>query len=277
MSFKSQKHCLLAITMGVLMTPIVSFADQAELQQRVDRLERIIQGQGLASLIAQVDRLQSEVQRLNGQNEELRHELEQMQSRQREQYIDLDERITALPAQQTGRDSSSVQQNDSADRVSEAAGSELEGQSQDAADIAASDVVGNTAPVSVENGEAAYQAALQTLRSGQYEQAIIALSSFPQQYPQSSYLPNVYYWQGEAHYVVRQFEQAITAFQLVLDQYPDSNKVADSLLKRGFSEYELGQTDKAQTTLNSVLQQYSDSSAARLARVRLDRIEQNSP
>jgi tol-pal system protein YbgF len=102
----------------------------------------------------------------------------------------------------------------------------------------------------------------------------VALSSFPQQYPQSSYLPNVYYWQGEANYVVRNFDQAITAFQTVLDQYPDSNKVPDALLKRGFSEYEIGNADKATATLEQVLQDYPDSSAARLAKVRLDRIQQ---
>lgn len=280
MSFKSQKPFLLAIMVGVLMTPAVSFAQQGDLQQRVDRLERIIQGQGLASLITQVDRLQNEVQRLNGANEELQHQLEQMQKRQRDQYIDLDERISSLPARQSSAPPVSVEQSDSADQLSEAAGAELEAEQSlggASTDTPTAPAVPSGGPVSIENGEAAYQAALQTLRSGQYEQAIVALSTFPQQYPQSIYLPNVYYWLGEAHYVVRQFEQAITAFQTVLDQFYDSNKVADSLLKRGFSEYELGQNDTAQTTLNQVLQQYPDSSAAQLARVRLDRIQQNTP
>jgi tol-pal system protein YbgF len=278
MSFISQKRCVLAIMVGVLMTPAISVAQQGDLQERVDRLERIIQGQGLANLIAQVDRLQNEVQRLNGTNEELQHQLEQMQKRQREQYIDLDERISSLPAQQASAPPAPVQQSDSADLVSEAAGAELEAeQASGPSDASTTPPVATGGPVSVENGEAAYQAALQTLRSGQYEQAIVTLSSFPQQYPQSSYLPNVYYWLGEAHYVVRQFEQAITAFQIVLDQYSDSNKAADSLLKRGFSEYELGQNDTAQSTLNQVLQQYPDSSAARLARVRLERIQQTNP
>lgn len=275
MSFISQKRCLLAVMVGVLMTPAISVAQQGDLQERVDRLERIIQGQGLANLITQVDRLQNEVQRLNGTNEELQHQLEQMQKRQREQYIDLDERISSLPAQQASAPPAPVQQSDSADLVSEAAGTELE--AEQASDASTTPPIASGGPVSVENGEAAYQAALQTLRSGQYDQAIVTLSSFPQQYPQSSYLPNVYYWLGEAHYVVRQFEQAITAFQIVLDQFSDSNKVADSLLKRGFSEYELGQRDTAQSTLNQVLQQYPDSSAARLARVRLDRIQQSNP
>lgn len=269
---KSQKHFVLALLVGAVMAPAVSFAEEADaLTQRVDRLERIIQGQGLSNLITEVDRLQREVQRLNGTNEELRHELDKMQERQREQYIDLDERLEALAIQPPAASNTPAPSSESADLASQAAGAEL-------AETSDSDSTGSTTasngPVSVENGEAAYQAALQTLRSGQYEEAIVTLASFPQQYPQSSYLPNVYYWQGEANYVVRNFAEAITAFQVVLDQYPDSNKVPDALLKRGFSEYEIGDAEKAQATLNQVLEQYPDSSAARLAKVRLDRIQQ---
>lgn len=269
---KSQKRFVLALLVGALVAPAVSVAEESDaLTQRVDRLERILQGQGLSNLITQVDQLQREVRRLNGTNEELRHELEKMQERQREQYIDLDDRIEALAVQPPQLSNSPAPSSESADIASQAAGAEL-AETADSGVSESSDA--NNGPVSVENGEAAYQAALQTLRSGQYEEAIVALASFPQQYPQSSYLPNVYYWQGEANYVVRNFDQAIIAFQMVLDKYPDSSKVPDALLKRGFSEYETGNVDKAQTTLNQVLKDYSDSSAARLAKVRLDRIQQ---
>lgn len=271
MFVKSQKQFVLALLVGALVAPAISYAEETDaLSQRVDRLERILQAQGLSNLITQVDQLQREVRRLNGTNEELRHELEKMQERQREQYIDLDERIETL-AIQPPPVNTQTPSSESADLASEAAGAEL-AETNDGS--SSGNTTASNGPVSVENGEAAYQAALQTLRSGQYEEAIVALASFPQQYPQSSYLPNVYYWQGEANYVVRNFDQAITAFQTVLEQYPESNKVADALLKRGFSEYETGNADKAQATLNQVLEQYPDSSAARLAKVRLDRIQQ---
>ncbi len=66
------------------------------------------------------------------------------------------------------------------------------------------------------------------------------------------------------------------AFNKVISIYPDSNKVSDALLKRGFSEYETGDTNKAQSTLNQVIAQYPETSASRLAKVRLDRIQQNA-
>ena len=126
--------------------------------------------------------------------------------------------------------------------------------------------------MALENGDAAYQSAYQTLRGGQYKEAIIALSTFSEQYPQSSYLPNAYYWQGEANYVLRNFEGAIKAFEVVIEQFPVSSKVAGAILKKGFSQYELGQVDMAKANLEKVIELYPATSSARLAKVRLERI-----
>lgn len=274
MPFKKQKQLAIAIMVGAFLAPSVSLAEQESMQARMDRLERIIQGQGLTSLLTQVDQLQREIQRLNGTNEELSHKIDQMQQRQREQYLDLDQRITEIQQQPVA-----VQppvRNDSASMVNESIDSELaDSEVQPPPATQMDGAIDTLAPVAVESGEAAYQAALQDLRGGRYQEALTALGAFPQSYPNSSYLPNVYYWQGEAHYVVREFDKAIVAFDKVISSYPDSNKVSDALLKRGFSEFETGDTNKAQATLNQVIQQYPDTSAARLARVRLDRIQQS--
>jgi tol-pal system protein YbgF len=86
------------------------------------------------------------------------------------------------------------------------------------------------------------------------------------------YLPNAYYWQGEAKYVMRQFSDAAALFQIVIEQYPESTKVADAMLKRGFCELEMGDNERAKQTLQAVMDTYPDSSAARLAKGRLARI-----
>lgn len=275
MPFKKQKQLIIAFMVGAAIAPTVSWAEQESINARMDRLERIIQGQGLTSLLTQVDQLQREIQRLNGANEELNHKIEQMQQRQREQYLDLDKRI--VEAEQSAvpvAPPPAVE--DSAAMASEAAGAELADTESSESAPAEQDGVDSLAPVAIESGEAAYQAALQDLRGGRYQEALAALNAFPQNYPASSYLPNVYYWQGEAHYVLREFDQAIVAFEKVLTDYSGSSKVADALLKRGFSEYEAGDSDKAQATLNQVLQRYPDTSASRLAQVRLDRIQQSA-
>lgn len=274
MSFKKQLAILLMV--GAIMAPSVSWAEQESVQSRLDRLERIIQGQGLTSLLTRVDQLQREIQRLNGANEELSHRIDQMQQRQREQYLDLDQRLTETQQQSTARQESP--QRNSTSMASETAGAELpKSESQDASVNKPNEIsVDSLDPVAIESGEAAYQAALQDLRGGRYQEALTALDAFPQNYPNSTYLPNVYYWRGEAHYVLREFDEAIVAFENVLSSYPDSNKVSDALLKRGFSEYETGNVNKAQATLNQVIQQYPDTSTSRLAKVRLDRIQQNT-
>jgi len=260
MQFNGKKSVISAVILAATL-PGVSWAEEAEpLSQRVERLERIIQGQGLMNLITRVDQLQAEVKRLNGENETLRHELEQMQKRQREMYIDLDERLQKQAQSTPPQPTMSVTDADTPV-------TETPDETTEAGQTSSTD----SAPAAVESGEAAYQAALQTLRSGQYEQAIAALQAFPEQYPGSTYLPNVYYWQGEAKYVLREFADAAALFQIVIDQYPSSSKVPDALLKRGFSEQEMGDTQRANATMQQVIDLYPDSSAAKLAKVRLER------
>jgi len=273
-----KKSIVLTLMLSPLMVQTV-WADEAALTQRIERLERIVKGQGLVSLLGRVDQLQNEVQRLNGENESLNHELESMKKRQRELYLDLDQRlqtqpavaavptIAVEPAEMVAVETTEVVEMINVQPEPVANGVEP-------VPNTANVNTPETAPVAVENGEAAYQAALQTLRSGQYEEAIKALSAFPKQYPHSSYLPNAYYWQGEANYVLRHFDLAIVAFKTVIDQFPASSKVADATLKQGFSEYELEQLALATATLTSVIDKYPSTSAARLAKVRLDRIKQ---
>jgi tol-pal system protein YbgF len=294
MRFMGKKALAVSVMLAVVL-PTTVWADEAALQKRIERLERIIQGQGLVSLLARVDQLQNDVQKITGDNEALEHKIEEMQRRQRDLYVDLDERLqsqaTAVqtpvveqplqtepevaPTEPTATEPTaeiSEPENTTGTPTTETPDESATSETATTGDASSAEA----APVAVENGEAAYQSALQTLRSGQYEQAAAALVEFPEQYPQSSYLPNAYYWQGEANYVLRNFELAIAAFQTVMDRFPASSKVADAMLKQGFSQYELGQVDVAKASLTTVMQQYPNTSASRLAKVRLDRIKQQS-
>lgn len=270
MKMMAKKAVVIAVMLSPMMSTVV-LADEAALSQRIERLERIIHGQGLVSLLGRVDQQQNEIQKLHGENESLRHELEAMKKRQRELYLDLDQRLegqvlaTQIPVTEPQDNQVEVPSAVVNDVLPESVEQDIDKQDTEGA-----------APVAVENGEAAYQSALQILRGGQYEQAVAALVAFPEQYPQSNYLPNAYYWQGEANYVLRHFELAIAAFQTVIDRYPASTKVPDAMLKQGFSQYELNNIDAAKVILNNVMQQYPNTSAAKLAKVRLDRIKQET-
>ena len=268
------------IVVGLLFaSPVINtaWADEAQLNNRIESLERIVKGQGLVSLMSRVDQLQSEVQQLKGDNETLRHQLNEMKRRQSEMSIAFDGRYQPITTTSPENESPLVEE----------AITELEGvvQPEEATvekteqPTVGVEVIESEVPIdssdslmALENGDAAYQSAYQTLRGGQYKEAIIALSTFSEQYPQSSYLPNAYYWQGEANYVLRNFEGAIKAFEVVIEQFPVSSKVAGAILKKGFSQYELGQVDMAKANLEKVIELYPATSSARLAKVRLERI-----
>jgi|TARA_B110000908_G_scaffold171042_1_gene232462 tol-pal system protein YbgF len=273
------------IVVGLLFALSVintAWADEAQLNKRIESLERIVKGQGLVSLMSRVEQLQSEVQRLNGDNETLRHQLNEMKRRQSEMSIAFDGRYQPVTIA-----ASSENKPQPVEAASDSAIAELEKTAQPEEETVekteqpkvGAEVVESEVPIdssaslmALENGDAAYQSAYQTLRGGQYKEAIIALSAFSEQYPQSSYLPNAYYWQGEANYVLRNFEGAIKDFEVVIEQFPVSNKVAGAILKKGFSQYELGQVDMAKANLAKVIELYPATSSARLAKVRLDRI-----
>lgn len=264
----------LSLLLIVMLLPLSAVAKDKVLMERVSKLETMMQGRGLISIMTRLDQLEGEIQRLNGENENLRYQLELMQRREKELYAELDSRLTAeenkkppsLPppvviAPPTGP----------TPPVFPNAGT---GENTMSPTTPPELPAVPTAPVGGEqgDGEAEYQAALQTLRNGEYETAAAALTAFPAQYPQSSYLPNAYYWQGEAQYVLNDFDKAVVAFQTVIDRFPASNKVADATLKLGFSQQAQGNTDVAKATLTKVIQQYPGTSAARLAQGKMDSI-----
>ena len=276
------KKSLLALVISAFIVSNMVWSNELELLKRIERLERIIQGQGLVSLLVRIEQHQNAIRKLNGRTETLKHKFNEIQRRQSELYSGVEQwteigavgsgvggigEISKLPSV-TGQKLTIKKMVNELATVDKVIG--LDETTAPPAHLEKIDNINIMVPV--DNGELAYQSALQILRSGQYEQAAAVLEAFPEQYPDSSYLPNAFYWQGETNYVLRNFDQAIVAFQTVIDQFATSNKVADAMLKQGFSQYELGQVGVAKKTLIAVMQKYPNTSVSRLARARLNRI-----
>ncbi|MBR9813090.1 tol-pal system protein YbgF [bacterium] len=209
------------------------------LEQRLDLLEQKFENfEQLATSSGGSD---EQVRELRGEIERLNFELTEAKRRERQLYLDVDKRLQAL--EQGG--------------VTTGTGT-------------GGDVPTNESPES----EAAYLAAFDQLKAGNFDQSITDFNQFLGNYPQSGYADNAQYWVGEAHYVKRAFDPAVKAFNTLLEKYPSSPKVPDALLKLGYIQYEQKKFGDARKTLERITSDYAESSVARLAEQRLARMKQ---
>ncbi len=190
-------------------------------------------------LLQDIRRLQEQMRSLRGQVDTLQYQIRQNEQGQRDLYQNLDKRITAL----------------------EDGGAPGRGANRSGAGSA----MAETNPAA----EAAYLSAFNALKQGDYDGAVAGFQRFVQQYPETSYSDNAWYWLGEARYVQRDYAGALTALQTVANRFATSDKMPAALYKIGVVQDEQGETDNARATLNRVIDLHPDTDAARLARERL--------
>ena len=218
-----------------------------DLDNRLTRVERLIDNEGLMSLLAKLDSLQKDVRELRNDVDTLKYEVGQANDRQRDLYLDIDQRLQNL-------EQGAARLTDSSQVSGEGAG------------MAQLPVPGGT---DQEN----YQAAFDLLKAGQYEQASNAFAQFMVVFPASRLSDNAQYWHAETHYVAQRYPEARAEFQTVIDRYPDSRKVPDALLKIGYCNYELENWDDSRAALSRVVKDYPETTPARLANQRLERLK----
>ena len=66
------------------------------LEARLVRLERLLENQTLVDLATRLESLQREVQQMLGEMEEQSHAMEGLKKRQRDLYLDIDQRLKKL-------------------------------------------------------------------------------------------------------------------------------------------------------------------------------------
>jgi tol-pal system protein YbgF len=210
------------------------------LESSVARLEHLLENnQGLQTrLLRRIQELQTENQSLRNDIDQLQFESRQNSDRQRQLYLDLDQRLQTLEAR------------------GEAVLS--------AADAPAAAAVDDTA---------AYQAAFELLKQGRYDKAQAGFQSFLATFANSTMRGNAQYWLAETSYVTKAFETALTAFQKVIVDYPTSRKIPDAWLKIGYCNYELERWADARIALSTLVSRYGESTTARLAKQRLDEMQ----
>ena len=201
----------------------------AELATRVERLEAANRAQ--LEFANTVDAQRREIAQLRGQVETLMHEVTTLQKRNRDLYADLDTRL----------------------KVFEPISTTVDGK-----------------PTTVERAEqAAYDAALEQFRAGDFRGASQALQVFLTRWPKSAYAASANYWLGNSLYGMKDYRASIAAQQVVVDQYADSPRAPDALLNVAANYVELKDTVRARAALQKILSDYPNTEAAKLAEERL--------
>jgi tol-pal system protein YbgF len=264
-----------AVLAAALASPVFPASDQS-VEQRLDRIERQLEGRGLIDLLNQVEKLQSDVQQLRGDIEVQNHQLEDMQRRQRELYLDVDRRLQQLetghaPAAATEMPSLPATEYPGASTPPPSAAPPPETVAPPPPAPPAGAPA--AAPANPAEEQAEYEKALSILREGRYAEAVMAFNQFLVNHPDSTYSDNAYYWLGETYYVTRDFDRALATFNKLVESYPQSPKLAGAKLKIGYIYYEKKNWAAARQVLNALVTGYSGSTEARLAEERLQRMK----
>ena len=182
-------------------------------------------------MLNQHEQTLAEIAKLRGQIEVLANEIAKAQNNQRTLYADLDARIKRLePRQET--------------------------------------IDGQTAEV-LPSEKQAYDAAMDTFKTGDYKRAASALQDFVKRFPESAYAANAQYWLGNAYYAQRDYKNAIAAQEVVTTTYANSAKAPDAMLNIATSYAELKDKTRAKKTLQALVAKFPGTQAAQSAKERL--------
>ncbi|SRR6266581_6235201 len=193
----------------------------------------------------QVEALKADIAKLRGQIEVLGYDLETAQKRQKDFYVDLDNRLRKIEQQA----SAAEQQKTAAAAAAQAAAA--------AAQAAAATEMHD------------YEAALAAFKAANYKDAASGFEGFVKAYPKSALQPSAHYWEAASLRLLRDFKAAAGLFSQVAEQWPDDAKAPDALLAMADCQKDAGDAKLARKTLELLVAKYPTSSAAQTARQQL--------
>jgi tol-pal system protein YbgF len=282
MSTIEEKERVLCFLMPLVVFSIISLSSCAydqeltylndqvtALNKRVKNLEET-RGGDVASMSADVDKMQREVQRLSGRTEENENLIKRTVERDfseldamRTKVKDLSDRVTGLETTAKGQQEGpglnvpTPQEKKAPEQVASKPGEAGRGQP-----------VSPEAPKNKEIED--YDKALASYKQGKYEEALDAFRLFLKTYPKSDRADNAYFWIGESYMGLKQYEQAILAFQDVIKKYPKGNKVANALLRQAQAFVEIKDKTSAELLYKRIIKSYPGSNEAKIAQKKLE-------
>ncbi len=210
----------------------------------------------LADLLGRTQRLEQEVRDLRGELDTKTHALQTQQQATVAQVQAVVAQLAVAAPGTAATASTSSTIGSSAAIISPAA--------------AVASAASNTSAPSVQGlGQADYQRAFDLLRQGKYGSAVTGLQSFIQKYPQSSLVPDAYYWLGQAQYVLGQNDAALKSLHTVQVRFSQSSKAPEAMLRMAEIYQAIGQPGKARAVLDKIIKQYPSTPSAQKADAQL--------
>lgn len=240
----------------------VSLVHADELEDRVLKLERMVNARGLSQveMQQQIDALTNDVRSLRGALEESNYKLQQATDRQKTLYQELDklQQSAQAPAAPAAAGEQPLQQPAATPTVTPPATNSTQPAS-------ATPSAAPAAPVSGSESQDYDAAVSLVIKDKNYTKAIPAFDSFITSYPNSALQPGAHYWLGQLQLNQGDREKAKTHFLTVAQKYKDSPKRPEAIYKLGVIAKADGDTDKANKFFQLVIKQYPNTSAAQLA------------
>jgi len=282
---------LIAIVALLLHACVAQAQEKVRLEDvnaRLVRVERVLD-KSLLELLQQVEALKREIRVLRGELENQIYELGNARKRNRDLYLDTDQRLTDLEKRSVAPFPGDPLEGEILETdpvIEEPTGSldvngekpvfvatnpETELVEEPEPKASADEEVAKAAPTSEEiaTEKAAYSLAYDSLTSGKGDEAVAGFENFLEKFPDGVYADNAWYWQGEARYSQREFDEAIKLFETVVSLFPSSPKVPDARLKIAYALYEQQRFKESRAELAAVVGDYPGRAAGTLASKRL--------
>jgi tol-pal system protein YbgF len=221
----------------------------------------------VATLYNQVEALQQEVQTLRGVLEEQGYQLKRLQTEQKDRYLDIDRRLSAI-------NNPSASTNNAARSAAPAlppppsldASSAAPNSATTVSTLPAPPPQSNVTPAAkkvADNGmdeQELYRTALNLLlQENKAEASVPMFQSYIDTFPTGRLFTNALYWQGEAYLVIAANDKARDVFLRLLADYPADAKAAGAMLKLGVAYKKLGDKAKAMETWKQIRTKFPEN------------------
>lgn len=122
-----------------------------------------------------------------------------------------------------------------------------------------------------------FNTALADFTAGQWTLCIQGFDYYLRSFSRTDAADDAQWYIGECYYSDGKNVEAIDAFSRVITNFPTGDRVPDAYYKRGIALSAMGDVERARESFETLMQVFPDSDLARLAKQRLDRLNQGKP